>query len=155
MKRIYKTISVSEFENLFNSNVEHDWTWILIVEGWCGDGAQNLPIIAKIAEQFPNIDLKIILRDENSDLMNAYLTNGGRAIPKLICIDTDTNQELGTWGPRTSFIQEKVDEYKKGNNIKANHDDFVANLHLWYARDKGISLKYEIMQNMKSWMLGY
>lgn len=124
--------------------------WILISESWCGDGAQCIPVISKIAQQSPNVELKLILRDENPQFMDAYLTNGSRSVPKLICIDKNNNQEIGTWGPRPLEIQKMVLDYKK-NNPNSTHEEFVTNLHLWYAKDKTKSIQNEFIDILNTW----
>lgn len=124
--------------------------WILLVESWCGDGAQCLPVISKIANESSNIELKIILRDENIEIMDSYLTNGSRSIPKLICINKNTNEEIGTWGPRPTNIQKMVFEFKQ-DFPNANHEEFVTNLHLLYARDKTVSIQTDFLNLFKFW----
>jgi hypothetical protein len=109
--------------------------WILLVESWCGDGAQCIPVISKIAAGAAHVDLKLILRDTHPEIMDTYLTNGSRAIPKLICFDKDTHQEIGQWGPRPARIQEMVINFKQ-THPGVSHDEFVKNLHLWYAKDQ-------------------
>ncbi len=151
MKRIDKQVVINEDIKSILKNLHEHWTWILIAETWCGDGAQNIPVIAKIKELSPFIDLKIILRDENPEIMDAYLTNGSRCIPKLICINTETKEEIGTWGPRPSAIQQMVKEYKMLNPNVA-HDIFIRNLHLWYARDLGKSIQHDLEQLLWIWV---
>lgn len=111
--------------------------WLVISEGWCGDAAQNLPWIEKMAELNENIDLKLILRDENLDIMDAHLTNGGRAIPKLVAIGDD-NEILFEWGPRPTSIQATFTENKNNGVDKGELSKMV---HTWYARDKGKALE--------------
>jgi hypothetical protein len=150
MKRIDKQVDLSTEILRIIGHVNKPWTWLILAESWCGDGAQNIPIIAKMAALSSFIDLKIILRDENPEIMNAYLTNGGRSIPKLICLDAETREEIGTWGPRPFGIQEKVKEYKLANpNVP--HEIFVQNLHLWYAKDKGQALQEDFEQLLFQW----
>lgn len=115
--------------------------WLVIAEGWCGDASQNLPVLAKLAEA-AQIPLRIVLRDENPELIDAFLTNGGRAIPKLIVTDHDYNA-LGTWGPRPAEIQNQVVENKRTN--KLDHDEMSVVIHTWYARNKGINLQNEMV----------
>ena len=76
MKRIDKTGSLNEKVQQTLQTIKSRWTWYIITEGWCGDSSQNVPIIARIAESSPNIDLKLLLRDENPELIDNYLTNG-------------------------------------------------------------------------------
>ena len=99
MKRLDKTIKISEETVREFQRVTQPQTWLVLTEGWCGDAAQNLPVLNKIASISENIDLKIVLRDENLDLMDLFLTNGGRSIPKLIALDKNNNV-IDSWGPR-------------------------------------------------------
>lgn len=150
MRRIDRTGSLSENIQDALQAVKSKWTWYLITEGWCGDSSQNAPIIARMAENSPNIDLKLLLRDENPELMDNYLTNGGRAVPKLICIDNETDQVIGTWGPRPQRIQDLVISFKK-KNPEVEKLEFAKNLHLWYGRDKSQSLQDEFTLLINEW----
>lgn len=150
MKRIGKQFTVSEEIKNSLKDLKKRWKWIILAEAWCGDGAQCIPVIARIAGASSNIELKIILRDENPSVMDAYLTNGGRAIPKLICIDQETRQVTGTWGARPAAIQKMVKDFKT-QNPGISHEEFVKNLHLWYANDKGKSLDKEFSELINQW----
>lgn len=97
MQRLDKTIKISEETAAEFKNLKTPQTWLVITEGWCGDAAQNLPVIYKLAELNAKIYLKLVLRDDNLALMDLFLTNGGRSIPKLIVLDSDNNV-LNTWG---------------------------------------------------------
>lgn len=150
MNRLDKQIEIdSQLKNTVQQ-LTGKYIWILLTEAWCGDGAQNIPVIAKIAALNPNIDFKIILRDENPEIMDRYLTNGARSVPKLICFDAASGKELGTWGARPSKIQSMVKEFKAANP-NVSHDDFVKELHLWYAKDKGTSLQEDFFSLIKKW----
>ena len=87
MNRLDKTIKLTDEVVSKLENLDHRYIWLVISEGWCGDAAQILPVINKMAlASNKKIDLRIVLRDENEELMNQYLTNGGKAIPKVIVI---------------------------------------------------------------------
>lgn len=150
IKRIDKQITLLPALIEILNKLHKKLTWVVLTEAWCGDGAQNIPVISKIAEYTPNIELKILLRDDNLSLMDKYLTNGSRSVPKLICFDAATEKELGTWGARPTKIQNMVKDYKAANP-DVSHDEFVKNLHLWYAKDKGESLQDDFIQLIKSW----
>ena len=119
--------------------------WMVITENWCGDSAQNLPYIAGIASMNQNIELKIILRDSNPDIMDHYLTNGTRSIPKLVAFDNEGN-ELFQWGARPKAAQELVSELKTQGFDKKY---FLEKLHSWYARNKGADIEKEILLLLK------
>jgi hypothetical protein len=119
--------------------------WMVITENWCGDSAQNLPYIAKIASLNQNIELKIILRDSNLDIMDNYLTAGTKSIPKLVAFDEDGN-ELFQWGARPRAAQELISELKAQGFEKKY---FLEKLHSWYARNRGADIEKEILLLIK------
>lgn len=145
LKRLDKTIKViSEIENQL-SNLSEKNTWLVISEGWCGDAAQIVPIINKMAEVSNFIDLRIVLRDDNDELMNQFLTNGARAIPKLIVLDKD-NKVIGNWGPRPEPARKLIADYKAANGVV--DEPAKIELQKWYLQDKGITTQKEITSLM-------
>jgi hypothetical protein len=144
MKRLDKTVELlpEVLKNL--DNLTRPLAWVVITEGWCGDAAQNVPVLEKITEASNGkITLELVLRDQNLELMDLYLTNGGRSIPKLICFDAETKTELGTWGPRPAPAQELFMKLKADGLPKA---EFIAAIHAWYASDKTHSVQLEIAE---------
>lgn len=137
MKRLNKTILISDGTIQLLNNVKKVQTWLVITEAWCGDSAQVIPVLNKIAEQAPAIDLKLVYRDELPELMDAFLTNGGRSIPKLIAIDKN-NEVLFTWGPRPSFATKMVADYKEKHGLLT--PEFKQDLQAWYNKNKGLNI---------------
>jgi hypothetical protein len=125
--------------------IEDNQLWMVITENWCGDSAQNLPYIAKIASLSNKIDLRIILRDTNPDIMDNYLTNGTRSIPKLVVFDNEGN-ELFQWGARPQAAQEIVSKLKAEGFEKKY---FLEKLHSWYARNGGKDIENEFLLLIK------
>jgi hypothetical protein len=147
MNRLEKTIDISDEYILKLKSLTKDYIWLVISEGWCGDAAQLLPIFDKMATASEGkIDLKIVLRDENDDLMNLFLTNKAKAIPKLIVINKDTGGVLGNWGPRPEGATKLINDYKKEHG--ALDDTIKAELQMWYLHDKGLSTQNEILSMM-------
>lgn len=137
MKRLDKTTKVSEeLENQFK-NYTGEVTWLVITESWCGDAAQNIPVINKLAELNSDIDLKLVSRDSNPKLMDEFLTNGARAIPKLIAFDKNKEEVIGLWGPRPTVATQMVADYKKEHGKLT--PEFKKDLQVWYNKDKGVS----------------
>ena len=146
MNRLEKTIKITQEVQQQINQLDKKYTWLVIAEGWCGDAAQILPIIYKMAESSENIDLKIVLRDENESLMNDFLTNGGMAIPKLIILDEENNV-IGDFGPRPEPARKLIADYKAANGVV--DEPIKVELQKWYLHDKGVSTQNEIMQLMK------
>jgi len=143
MKRLDKTIKILDDTKQFLKTIKSPQTWLVLTEGWCGDAAQNLPVIHKMAEVNSNINLQLVLRDENLELMDLFLTNGGRSIPKLIALDKDLNI-LFTWGPRPQTATNMVLDYKtKHGSLDAQ---FKQDLQVWYNKDKGESIQNDFKE---------
>lgn len=145
MKRVEKQfVLIPELQELLEQQPQN-WKWLVLVEAWCGDGAQLLPAIAAIAEAAPNVELTVLLRDENPALMRTCLTNGSRAIPKLICVNAETDERVFTWGPRPAAIQEQVKQLK-AEQPDISHDALTQQVQLWYAKDRSQSLQQDLVQ---------
>lgn len=125
-----------------------DMTWLVITEGWCGDAAQNIPVIEKLAAANHGIETRYILRDENPELMDQFLTAGARSIPKLIGVDNATDAVLGTWGPRPEAAQAYFREMKAAGVEKPLINE---NMQRWYLADRGRSLQFEIAELLSGW----
>lgn len=146
IKRAHKIYKPGEEILDLINQIDSPQLWMVITEDWCGDSAQNLPYFSIIANHNSNIKLRIIGRDENPEVMDQYLTNGSRSIPKLVAFDEKGN-ELFQWGPRPRAAKELVDQLKSEGYSK---EQFNEKLHLWYGRDRGKSLESEIIELVRS-----
>jgi hypothetical protein len=114
---------------------------LVLVEDWCGDASNTVPVLARWADDSAMIELRILKRDENPDVMDLYLTNGSRSIPIVIVLDEDLN-ELGHWGPRPRELQQWVMD----NRLTLPKAELYPQVRRWYARDKGETTIKEILQ---------
>ncbi|MCU0343708.1 MAG: thioredoxin family protein [Ignavibacterium sp.] len=147
--RLDKTFIPSDDAIKSFSKINQTQKWIVITESWCGDSAQNLPVIAKLAQLNNKIDLQIVLRDSNLQFMDLHLTNGSRAIPKLIVFDKN-DKELFSWGPRPAEAQNL---YSRLKNAGAAKSEINKELHLWYGRNRGKEVEKEILHLVKKKLL--
>ncbi len=143
MRRLDKTTKLPEAVLERIENYKGKVTWLILTESWCGDAAQSMPVINKMAEANTDIHLKVVLRDEHPELMNAFLTNGGMSIPKLIAFDNETDQVLGDWGPRPTTATKMVNSYKKEHGKLT--PEFKQDLQVWYNKDKGQSIAEDLV----------
>jgi len=148
MKRLEKTVRLNDSLKEKAQRSEQKWIWLILTEGWCGDAAQNIPIIEKIAAENPNIETRYILRDENLELMDKYLTNNARSIPKLICLDAETLREIGTWGPRPQAAMDYFYEMKAQGLEKPQ---MMENLQRWYLADENQTIQKEFEILLDVW----
>ena len=153
MRRLDKKSRLSEtiIDDLKNSN--KPLTWLVITEAWCGDAAQIIPVLHQMAEASDHINLKLILRDEHLDIMDAFLTNNARSIPVLIVLDATTNEVLRSWGPRPMEVQQMVMDAKAKaaatddeEESKIIWGEAKKNSQLWYAKDKTLTIQREVIE---------
>jgi hypothetical protein len=121
--------------------------WLVITEGWCGDSAQLLPGIEQIARLNPNIIFRVVLRDDNPEVMNDLLTDGKRSVPVLVCLD-ENGDFLWKWGSRPAKAEALVYEHKQRDNY--NVEEMKKDLHLWYARHGQEELLTEMHELLQS-----
>jgi len=144
MARWDKTFKISEYVQQKLGALDKELTFLVLTESWCGDAAASLPIINKVAEASPNITLKVVLRDESLDLMDTFLTNGARSIPKVIVLDKGNNEIMGEWGPRPSIATQMVEDCKREHGKLT--DAFKEELQVWYNKNKGENILGNILE---------
>ena len=123
--------------------VDRKLQFVVLTESWCGDAAPSLPVMHKISELNPNITMTVVLRDENPELIDQFLTNGAKSIPKLIVLDEASQDVLGDWGPRPKPATKLVQDYKAEHGKLTA--EFRQDLQLWYNKDKGQSILSELI----------
>lgn len=146
MERLQKRIQLCDIQKgrleTLNRNIE----LIIITEGWCGDAAQIIPVIEKLVEGSEFLDARIVYRDENPDLMDAYLTNGGMSIPIIVGMDSETGQDVFRWGPRPEFGNKLLKRFKDGELTK---EEFQLDLQKSYNKDKGEAIIDELLLKLE------
>ncbi|WP_411767210.1 thioredoxin family protein [Winogradskyella sp. A3E31] len=147
MKRWDKTVKISEENEIALKDIESRQTWLVITESWCGDAAHIMPVLNKLATLNSKIEYKVVLRDENEDLMNQFLTNGSKSIPKLLIIDNETKNVIDTYGPRPSEATDMVEAYKEEYGKLT--PEFKEDLQRWYNKDKGLTTQNDIIKILK------
>jgi len=147
MNRLEKTV-VLENELISEiSKIDSKYYWVCLTEAWCGDAAQILPIIDKVCQLNSNIDLKILLRDDNPEVINDNLTNGSKSIPKLIILDDNLNKMI-TWGPRPQILNDFVNEFKKRPDFSKG--EMIKEIQMWYNKDNTKELQSDILNLIKN-----
>lgn len=124
------------------SQIEEPQTWIIITEPWCGDAAHSVPQIINITANNPNIKVDIQLRDADPFLINEYLTNGGKSIPKLI-IRNANNEDIAVWGPRPEKLQQLFKTMKEEGKLFAELNEVIQK---WYNEDQGQELQHDLLK---------
>lgn len=146
MNLLDKTIIITKENIVKLRSLKRKYIWLVLAEGWCTDGSQIMPVLNKMAQESGKIDLKIVLPDENEDLMDLCLTNGVKAIPKLIVVDKESGAVFGSWGPMPIGATDLIKNYKE----KTGEVDEVAKADLqnWYLNDKGQAVQAELIDLM-------
>ena len=144
MNRVEKTTVISDQLLQVIDHLKGKYKFLVITEGWCGDAAQIVPVIQKIVLSAPNkFNLKLVLRDQNLELIDAHLTNGGRAIPVLLILDEQGNLIMPKWGPRPQILQDLMMSWKQEST---DMEVLAEKLHSWYAKDKTQAIQLELTE---------
>lgn len=146
MNRLDKTLSVPENVSNQLKNLKKEYVWLVLTEGWCGDAAQINPVLFKMASVTDKIELRFVFRDENDGLMNCFLTNGSRSIPKVVILEKSHNDLKASWGPRPEGASNLIKSYKKQYGVV--DETAKTELQLWYLHDKGLSTMQELTNLM-------
>ncbi|HHY44883.1 MAG TPA: thioredoxin family protein [Firmicutes bacterium] len=82
---------------------------LALSESWCGDCVENVPVFAKVAQEYPFLELLIVPRDTNMDIMDRYLTNGKPTIPVFVFFD-ESGEEFGRFVERPPGAHKFMEE---------------------------------------------
>lgn len=156
MKRLDKTTRLTEQTQAIISQLNRPLILLTLTEGWCGDAAQIIPVVEQILADKEEIKIRYILRDEHPDIMDAFLTNGGRSIPKYIFLDARSLEVLGSWGPRPKEVQDLMLDTKKilettenQEERKAINEALKTDIQRWYAKDKTRQIQAEFLDALQ------
>lgn len=134
----------AELGNLIKA-IDAPQTWVVITEPWCGDAANSIPLIEKMAAINPYISVVVQLRDSNSEI-DQYLTNGGKAIPIVIARNAQ-GEDLFVWGPRPAEAQAMVMAQKADTNRST--EEKYSEVLQWYRQNKGVLIQEEFNALLK------
>ena len=136
----YKKVQIKDAKN-----IPDDLVILVLTEPWCGDSTAILPVIQKLFEK-TNIKIRILRRDDNPELMDRFLTNGGRAIPIILILNKDGSY-LGRFGPRpqqaSDIYEAHRDAIERGEIEKS---EVIRKIRTFYAKDRGQAILNDFNQ---------
>ncbi|MDX1331622.1 MAG: thioredoxin family protein [Robiginitalea sp.] len=144
MRRWEKKTALPENLKTALSGLEQPWIWLVLTETWCGDAAPVLPIMDAFASQTDSLELRIALRDEHQDLMDLFLTNNARSIPKLLMVRPSDYKVVASWGPRPEEAAQMVAAYREEHGKLT--EELRTSLQKWYNADRGESIIRELSE---------
>lgn len=153
MERLDKTTKLLPLSRERIGNIDRSLYWYVLTEPWCGDAAQVCPVLDQLQTLNPNIEMGFLMRDDHLELMDQFLTNNTRSIPKVLITDAQTHEVLGTWGPRPfiahGIMMKGLETWRamdEGEEKRLFHRDLYTKLQKWYARDKTTSIQEEFTE---------
>ncbi len=121
---------------------------LVITEPWCGDSTAILPVLQKLFAGH-DVEFRIALRDENPELMDRFLTNGGRAIPVILILD-EKGELLMRFGPRPQKVQAIFEQYRRDiNEGRIERKEVSRKIRNFYSRDRGKAILEEFLPQLK------
>lgn len=156
MERLDKTARMTAQTRLQMAAIRKPMIWLSITEAWCGDAAQILPTIQKMAALNDKIQHRLIFREQQPAVMDAFLTKGTRSIPLTLFLEKDSSKVLGHWGPRPIELQhfvlenlKQLDTIPDEDEHKLRFNEFQTKVQRWYAKDKTYSTQKEFLETLK------
>jgi Thioredoxin len=156
MERLDKTARMTAQTRLQIASIHTPSIWLTMTEAWCGDAAQIVPTIQKMAALNDKIEHRLVFRDQHPELMDAFLTNGSCSIPLTIILHKDSLKVLGHWGPRPQELQtfvlenlQNLNKIKTEQEHKMRNAEFLTKVQRWYAKDKTYSTQKEFLEVLK------
>jgi thiol-disulfide isomerase/thioredoxin len=140
---LYRTATVAPESVEQLRRFAEGWRFLVLSEDWCGDCVSLLPIIARLAEQ-AGVELRVLGRDANPDLMDAHLTSGTRSIPVLMVLDADSRVRAW-WGPRPAALQ----RWYRNEGLVLPKEERSRRKRAWYARDRGRTVVGEVLDTVE------
>lgn len=139
---VYRKTTVPAWATQQAASAGEGWKLLVISEDWCGDASNTVPVLARLAEAAPGIEMRVLKRDENLELMDEYLTGGSRSIPLAIVLDA-AFRPVGRWGPRPADLQDLVLREKAAGTRPV--EEIYREVRQWYARDRGETTLREVL----------
>ncbi len=137
---VYRTAKIPEWAFTLACDRASGHRLLVIVEDWCGDASNTVPVLARLGDEAECLEMRVILRDKHPEVMDRYLTNGSRSIPIVIVLNENL-EELGHWGPRPSELQQWVMD----NRRHMDPDELYPKVRRWYAKDRGETTIREVL----------
>ncbi len=144
-RSLYKRAALPEAVIVRASALRSKWHLFTLSEDWCGDAINSLPVVARLTEAAPLVDMRLVGRDANPDLMDEHLTGASRSIPVIMVLDSNF-VERGWWGPRPRPLQSWVME----RGLTLSKEQRYREIRTWYARDRGATVLNELLCIMEN-----
>jgi hypothetical protein len=137
---VYRTATLPDWAPAAFGALPDGLRMLVLNADWCLDSANTVPVMERLAETLPGVELRLLERDRFPEVMDRYLTNGTRSIPLVILLDRNS-RELGHWGPRPTELQAWV----TANKATIPAEQRYREERRWYARDRGETTLREIL----------
>ncbi len=120
---------------------------LVITEPWCGDSMAILPVIQKLFENH-NSEIRVLLRDQNPELMDRFYKNGPRVIPLLFILDANGNY-ITKYGPRPEKAQAIFEAHRADiNSGKIEKSKVIRKIRTFYSKDRGKTILNSVLDSL-------
>lgn len=122
---------------------------LVLTEPWCGDSLAVLPVVRNIAEINGSWSMKVLRRDKNLDLMDRFLTRGGRAVPVFLFLADDYSL-IFKWGPRPKAAQDIFEAHRQQlQEGTIEKMEVIKKIRNFYSKNHGKAILSELMSALK------
>jgi hypothetical protein len=122
---------------------------LVISEVSCSDSTALLSVLKRYLEG-EKVEFRFALRSENPDLMQAFLTNGARAVPIIIILD-EQGYYMDRFGPRPKTAQDIFETYRQDiNEGRIERKEVSKKIRNFYARDRGNAILKDFSEKLRA-----
>ncbi len=111
MRRRLHEVTLSDADYAELARLNRPLHALVMTEDWCPDCLMNVPILARVVEAAPGMDMRIFVRSRFPNLKAYYQARGVGCIPVFTFLDA-AFAEIGTWLERPQAAHARLQEWK-------------------------------------------
>ena len=122
------------------------WHLLVVAVDRCGDSMNSVPYLAKLAEQVPGLDLRIVLPEAGKAIQASHRSLDGRlATPTIVLLD-GAGHDMGC----IVELPQELRRWAHGVRPSVTSDSLHAGIRAFYAKDRGRSITTEAVEMLEA-----
>ncbi len=121
------------------------WRLLVVAADWCPDSYHIVPYLARLAQEVPGLQLRVVSTGPGKAVQEAYRTPDGRTATPVVLILNQDFQEEGCMVERpTALEQLYLAHHARGESNAEAHEEAMA----WYEHNHGVATLSEIVDRL-------
>jgi thiol-disulfide isomerase/thioredoxin len=112
-QRIYEQAAVTDEQHALLASFTRRMYLLCVAGAWCGDCVLQGPVLQRLAEAAPAVELRFLDRDAHPAAQDALMLNAGRRVPVVVFLSDDF-EECSRYGDRTISMYRRMAQERLG-----------------------------------------